>query len=84
MDVNDYKKVRDFIKSLLFKRDDADGLTDAESLFLSGRLDSLAQVELVVFLEQEFGLDFTDVDFEQIDSINAIEILFAETNSTSA
>ena len=48
---------------------------------MSGRLDSLSQVELVVFLEREFGLDFTDTDFEQIDSVDAIEGLISEANS---
>ena len=80
MDVNDRTKVTDFVRELLVKKDDTDSLADSESLFMSGRLDSLAKVELVVFLEQEFGLDFADVDFEQIDSVDTIEVLITETN----
>lgn len=73
MDIKDRGKVIDFIRELLAKKDDTGGLDNADSLFMSGRLDSLSKVELVVFLEQEFGVDFADVDFEQIDSIDSIE-----------
>jgi acyl carrier protein len=80
MDVKARAKVTDFLRDLLLKKDDTESLADSESLFMSGRLDSLSQVELVVFLEQEFGLDFVDIDFDRIDSIDAIGALIGEAN----
>ena len=81
MDVNDRIKVREFIGQLLRNKDDAGEFSDSDSLFVSGRLDSLSAVEVVGFLEEAFGVDFSDVDFEmeRIDSIDAIATLVAET-----
>jgi acyl carrier protein len=77
MDMNDRAKVRDFIYGLLHERDDTEVVTDSESLFASGRLDSLSAVEVVEFLEKTFGIDFSETDFgiERIDSIDAIAAL---------
>ena len=74
MDLNEKTKVRDFIDNLLRERDDTAGFSDSESLFASGRLESLAAVEVVVFLEQEFGVDFSKIDF-QIDRIDSIDLI---------
>ena len=49
---------------LLRERDDTTGFEDTESLFASGRLESLAAVQLVAFLEEQFGIDFSNLDFE--------------------
>ena len=74
MELNERTKVRGFIDNLLRERDDSAGFSDSESLFASGRLESLAAVELVVFLEQEFGVDFSKIDF-QIDRIDSIDLI---------
>jgi acyl carrier protein len=70
----------DFVVALLCARDDSAPLADNESLFVSGRLDSLSAVELVEFLEQELGVDFAKIDFEiaLIDSIDAVADLVQE------
>jgi acyl carrier protein len=70
-------KLRAFIGELLLKKDDTDNFADSDSLFASGRLDSLAAVDVVAFLEEEFAVDFQDTDFEidRIDSIDAIVTL---------
>ncbi len=44
---------------------DSEAFRDEASLVFSGRLDSSAIVELVVYLEQEFGIDFSDTPFDQ-------------------
>lgn len=59
---------------LLRERDDTTGFEDAESLFASGRLESLAAVQLVAFLEEQFGIDFSNLDFE-IDRIDSIDLI---------
>jgi acyl carrier protein len=44
---------------------------------VSGRLDSLTMTRLVMFLEDTFGIDFAEVEFdvELIDSVEAIQAL---------
>jgi acyl carrier protein len=51
-------------------------------LLFSGRLQSVDAVEIVVFLEENFGIDFARIGFdkERIDSIDAI---FALTESVA-
>jgi acyl carrier protein len=66
--------IRDFVQELLTRQEDRRPLTDTGSLFLSGRLQSIDAVEIVLFLEERFGIDFAEIGFdrEQIDSIDAI------------
>jgi acyl carrier protein len=77
MDVYSRARVRAFIRELLGTRGDDGSLDDSESLFVSGRLESIAAVELVCFMENEFGIDFVDMEFDIsiIDSIDRIESL---------
>lgn len=67
-------EVREFFKGLLAIRHDRQPFTDTTSFFLSGRLSSVHAVELVVFLEEKYGIDFADIGFDQsqIDSVEAI------------
>jgi len=78
-------RLREFLANLLGDREDIRSLADNESLFISARLDSLSAVELVEFLEQEFGVDFAKIDFElaRIDSIDAIGDLVRELGAVS-
>ena len=50
---------------------------DEDSLFLSGKLDSLAAAELLGMLESDYGLDLSDLDFDitQIDTLAQIGAL---------
>jgi len=74
--VNGTKKadLRKFIANALESRGDRKAFVDEDSLFLSGRLDSLSMMMMVVHLENTFGIDFADVDFDVglIDSVNDI------------
>lgn len=75
--------VRDFIKQLLALRGDRKPFSDDSSLFRSGRLASVDAVELVVFLEEKFGIDFAETGFDQnlIDSVDAIAALLQAANA---
>lgn len=70
-------EIREFMKNLLAIRHDRQPFNDAASLFLSGRLSSVDAVELVVFLEEKYGIDFTETGFDQslIDSVDAVASL---------
>ena len=67
-------EIREFFKGLLAIRHDRQPFTDSTSFFLSGRLSSVDAVELVVFLEEKYGIDFGEIGFDQsrIDSVEAI------------
>jgi acyl carrier protein len=67
-------EIREFVRELLTNSGDDQPLADHDSLLDSGRLQSIDAVEIVVFLEEKFGIDFAEIGFdkEQIDSIDAI------------
>jgi acyl carrier protein len=69
--------VRDFVKQLLFLRGDRGPFADDSSLFRSGRLASLDAAQLVVLLEEKFGIDFAKTGYDEhlIDSVDAIAAL---------
>ena len=68
------RRVRKFIEdNFLFREDRAD-IDAAESLIDAGLIDSTGVLELVAFLEGEFGLRMADAEIvpENLDSIGAI------------
>jgi acyl carrier protein len=67
-------EIHEFVKSLLTRDGDDGALADGDSLLMSGRLQSIDAVEIVIFLEENFGIDFSLIGFdrEQIDSVDAI------------
>jgi len=71
------QQLRDFIDRALASQGDRGGYADDEPLFSSGRLDSFTMMNLVMYLEQTFGIDFSDMEFDVdlLDSIAAIEVL---------
>lgn len=74
----DYREeIRKYLKQLLAQKDDAQPFADDASLLLSGRLASIDAVEIVVFLEEQFGVNFAEIGFDQglIDSVDAIDSL---------
>jgi acyl carrier protein len=70
-------EIRNFVQDLLTRQDDRRPLADTDSLLMSGRLQSIDAVEIVLFLEERFGIDFAEIGFdrEQLDSIDAIDAL---------
>lgn len=71
------EEIREFVQGLLTGSGDDRPLADNDSLLLDGRLQSIDAVEIVVFLEENFGIDFAQIGFdrEQIDSVDAIYAL---------
>lgn len=69
--------VRQFLNRLLAHDGEAIEFSDQDSLLLSGRLQSVDGVEIVVFLEEQYGLDFAALGFDlaKIDSVDAIAAL---------
>ena len=68
------------ITELLVERGDTNSFGDDESLFFSGRLDSLAATQMMMLLEEEFGFDLSDADFDitRLDTVAEIEAMVAE------
>ena len=77
MNVTAKQKLREFLKETLENHGDRREFGDDESLFVSGRLDSFSMMNLVMYLEQAFSLDFSDLEFDVnlVDSVNEIEAL---------
>lgn len=75
--------VREFLNDLLSIRNDSAPFGDDESLMLSGRLQSLDAVRIVMFLEETFGVNFATVGFDPglIDSVNSISALVSEAEA---
>jgi acyl carrier protein len=69
--------VREFVKDLLSIKNDDEEFSDSDSLLLTGRLQSLDAVRIVMWLEETFGVSFAKAGFdpEQIDSVDAIDAL---------
>lgn len=83
MNSHEREKVRDFLMTLLAARGDRAPLEDGQSIFVAGRLDSLAITNLVVFIETEFGVSFSETafDVDLIDSIAAIDDFVTQSRS---
>jgi acyl carrier protein len=65
--------VRLFLRTLLDNRGDTRGFGDADSLILSGRLQSIDVLDVLTFLETRFGIEFsTGFDQLEIDSVSEI------------
>ena len=81
--MNQKLAIRDLVGNLLDKHGDRQPFSDSDSLLLSGRLQSLDALELIVFLEEQYGLDFADRPFDQtqIDSIDDVMTLLGEIRS---
>jgi len=69
--------IRQFLQRLLAQKGDQRPFGDSDSLLLSGRLQSVDAVELVVFLEEQWGIDFSEIGFDetQIDTVDAVDVL---------
>ncbi len=81
MDADDRVKIRMFVEELLGEHDDHAAFGDTESLIKAGRLDSLAVVKLVTFLEADFAVDFARVEFdpERLDTVAEIAAVIEDS-----
>ena len=66
-------KIRNFLEKILNDKGDSSGFTDQQLLLTEGRLTSLDVMMIVVFLEENYGIDFSDRPFDQneFDSVDS-------------
>jgi acyl carrier protein len=62
------------MQGLLRQKGDRNGFADGDSLIVSGRLDSVDTLSVLLFLETEYGIDFADRGFDrdELDSVDSI------------
>jgi len=75
--MNDRLVIREFVQKLLSQKGDRAAFSDNEQLVACGRLQSIDTVEVVVFLEEKYGIDFGEIGFDQsqVESIDNIMAL---------
>ncbi len=68
------QQIREFIETSFLFREGRDGLGDNQSLLGEGLIDSTGILELVSYLESEFGIVVEDQDIvpENLDSVSQI------------
>ena len=64
MNINE--RVRDFIESNLVAFDDDVTIDDDDNIFEAGFVDSSVAMQLVIFIEEKFGIQVTDDDLDLI------------------
>ena len=67
-------QMRNYVIQRLHMKGDGAPLSDEDLLFTSGRLDSLDAIEIIMTIETDYGLNFSEIDFDltRLDSIAAI------------
>ncbi len=61
------EQLRGFVGGLLRRKGDLAEFGDEDALIASGRLDSVEIIEIVAFMEERFGVDFVEVEFNRDD-----------------
>ena len=76
-------KVREFVEASFLFREGREGLADGQSLLAEGLIDSTGILELVSFIEAEFGIIVEDQEIvpENLDSVNQIAAYVAGKTS---
>lgn len=74
MDLRVRPRMRNYVIQRLRMRGDLAPLHDDDLLFTSGRLDSLDAVEIIMSVEMDYGINFSEINFDLtlLDSIAAI------------
>jgi acyl carrier protein len=75
-------EIHTFVQELLTNSGDDGPLADDDSLLLSGRLQSIDAVEIVIFLEENFAIDFAEIGFDR-EQIDSIDLIYALTQTAS-
>jgi acyl carrier protein len=75
--MNNRLVIREFVQNLLSQKGDRAAFADSEQLIARGRLQSVDTVEVVIFLEEKYGIDFAEIGFDQnqVESIDNIMAL---------
>ena len=68
------ERVLDFLRGIQKPDRPLDAVAETDSLVEAGLIDSLALLEIVAFLEEQYGIDFaeTGLEPEQLTSISGI------------
>jgi methoxymalonate biosynthesis acyl carrier protein len=69
------ERLREFVNEKARNANQRDvAIGDGDSVLRSGLLNSLSMVEIILFVEQEFGLDITasDIRIEDFDTVDSI------------
>ena len=75
--------IRTFVGELLTAKGDTRSTADGDALIVSGRLASMDVLNLVGFLEERYGVDFSDgFDQNDLDSVDSIVALVRERGGT--
>lgn len=81
--MNEKEAVRELVRNLLRRKGDENAFADSDSLIAGGRLDSVDTIALLVFLEEQYGVDFAERGFDrdELDSVDSIVAFIAATRS---
>jgi len=76
-------QVRSFILENLLFTDDSSAINDDESLLDKGIIDSTGIMEVIMFIEERFGIQVQDEEMipENLDSVNNIAAFVARKTS---
>lgn len=69
-------KISEFVRSLVVAKGFDDNFSDEEALITGGMLDSMDVLNIVVFLEESFGVEFDAIDFDP-DKFDTIDGIFS-------
>jgi acyl carrier protein len=74
--MNDSLVIREFLQTLLSRKGDQGAFLDNEQLIAGGRLQSIDTLEVVLFLEEKYGIDFAENGFDQ-NEVGSIDNILA-------
>lgn len=74
--MNDSLVIREFLQALLSRKGDQGAFSDNEQLIAGGRLQSIDTLEVVLFLEEQYGIDFAENGFDQ-NEVGSIDNILA-------
>jgi len=74
--MNERAALRELVSDLLRQKGDQDGFADGDSLIVSGRLDSVDTLSVLLFLETQYGIDFADRGFDR-DEFDSVDNMVA-------
>jgi acyl carrier protein len=74
--MNDSLVIREFLQTLLSRKADQGAFLDNEQLIAGGRLQSIDTLEVVIFLEEKYGIDFAENGFDQ-NEVGSIDNILA-------
>lgn len=78
------EKIKNYILENYLFTDDQDALKDEDSFLQQGIIDSTGILEVIFFLEEEFGVSVADEEMvpENLDSVNNL-VKFIESKSAA-